>query len=467
MAIVHVGTLTLQVKDIGTRREFVERLIEEIEEQVRKVATRCIEEALEVEVNRLLRRGWYERRRQKRKRRSRARCRQCGSQDPQHFRRDGHYTRYLDTSWGRLRISVPQLECICGGWVQMPFKTLRRRQRIWDDLEGEIRARSGWGMSLRWIKEWVDDRLRSSVGLRTLNRCVREMAELVLPWQDQRVERVPPVVRVDGIWITLMLPTGEVKADRLGRQRPVKRAHKLPVLVAQGVWPASGRQEVVAWVLGRAEDEASWEALLTQMWERGIEPARGLCLLVGDGAAGLEAARRTVYWDVAFQRCVFHKLRNIWRDILLPEGAEGKAARAYRRRFIRSAARIWQAVDETQARRLQRQFCRKWEAEQPTAVATLQRDFDATLTFYRVQTQAAQRGQRWPARQLRTNSPLEREFRTCRRRLRSAVLFHSPAGLAATLHQWIVRRAASRTGALPRQWHLSLERALADAARFS
>jgi hypothetical protein len=66
MAIVHVGTLTLQVKDIGTRREFVERLIEEIEEQVRKVATRCIEEALEVEVNRLLRRGWYERRRQKR-----------------------------------------------------------------------------------------------------------------------------------------------------------------------------------------------------------------------------------------------------------------------------------------------------------------------------------------------------------------------------------------------------------------
>ena len=108
MAIVHVGTLTLQVKDIGTRREFVERLIEEIEEHVREVATRCIEEALEVEVNRLLRRGWYERRRQKRKRRSRARCRQCGSQDPQHFRRDGHYTRYLDTSWGRLRISVPR-----------------------------------------------------------------------------------------------------------------------------------------------------------------------------------------------------------------------------------------------------------------------------------------------------------------------------------------------------------------------
>jgi transposase-like protein len=322
-------------------------------------------------------------------------------------------------------------------------------------------------MSLRWVKECIDARLSSSVSLRTLNRCMRELAQLVLPWQEQPVDAVPPVVRVDGIWVTLMLHTGQVKTDRLGRQRPVKQAHTLPILVAQGVWPASGRQEIVAWVLGRAEDEASWEALLTQMWERGICPERGFCLLVGDGAAGLEAARRTVYWDVAFQRCIFHKLRNIWRDILLPEALEGKAARAYKRRFIRSAARIWQAPDEKQARRRQRQFCRKWETEQPMAIATLQRDFDATLTFYRIQAQAAQRGQFWPARQLRTNSPLEREFRTCRRRLAGAVLFHSPSGLAAVIHQWLVRRSASRAHALPRHWHRSLERALADVTGFS
>jgi putative transposase len=467
MAIVHVGRLTLQVKEKGTRREFVERLIGQIEEHVRQVVARCIEEALEAEVNTLLKRGWYERRKPRRRRRSGARCRQCGSQDPQDFRRDGHYQRYLDTHWGRLRINVPQVECMCEGWVQVPFKTLRSRQRIWDDLEGEIRERYGWGMSLRWIKECIDARLSSSVSLRTLNRCVRELAQLVVPWQEQLVDTVPPVVRVDGIWVTLMMHTGEVRRDRIGRQRSVKQAHKVPVLVAQGVWPASGRQEIVAWVLGGAEDEASWEALLTQMWERGIEPERGLCLLVADGAAGLEAARRTVYWEVAFQRCIFHKLRNIWRDILLPEGLEGKTAQAYKRRFIRSAARIWQAPDEKQARRRQCQFCRKWEADQPTAVATLQRDFDATLTFYRLQAAAAQRGQLWPARRLRTNSPLEREFRTCRRRLAGAVLFHSPAGLAAMLHQWLVRRTASRANALPRHWHLSLERALADVAGFS
>jgi transposase-like protein len=322
-------------------------------------------------------------------------------------------------------------------------------------------------MSLRWIKEWVDSRLSSSVSLHTLNRCVRELARLALPWQEKPVDDVPPVVRVDGIWVTLMIPTGEVKTDRRGRHRASKQAHKVPILMAQGVWPASGQQEIVAWVLGRSEDEASWEALLTQMWHRGISPERGLRLLVGDGSPGLEAARRTVYWDVDFQRCVFHKLRNIWRDILLPEGSEGKMARAYKRRFIRSVARIWQASDEKQARRRHSQFCRKWAAEQPVAIATLQRDFDATLTFYRIQTHAAQRQQLWPARQLRTTSPLEREFRSCRRRADSAVLFHSPSGLAAVIHQWLIRRITKRANAPPLHWHRSLERALADFNGFS
>lgn len=467
MAIVHVGTLRLQVEGKGTRRVWVEGLVAQIEQSVRQVVARCIEEALEAEVTVELQRGWYERRQPRCRRRSAARCKQCGSRNPQEFRRDGHYQRSLDTGWGRLSINVPQVECICGGWVQVPFQTLRPRQRIWDDLEGEIRERFGWGMSLRWIKECLDARLGSSVGLRTLNRRVRQMAQLVRPWQQQPVDAVPPVVRVDGIWVTLMVPSGAVKADRLGRQRPVKQAHKVPILVAQGVWPSSGDQEIVAWVLGSAEDEDSWEALLTQMWERGIQPERGLRLLIGDGAVGLEGARRTVYWDVPFQRCVFHKLRNLWRDILLPEGLEAQAARAYKRRFIRSAARIWQAEDEKQARRRYSQCCLQWEAEQPLAIATLQRDFKDTLTFYRIQAAVAQRGELWPARQLRTNSPLEREFRSCRRRLAGAVLFHSATGLAAALHQWLTRRTASRAHLPPRYWHLSLERALAGVARIS
>lgn len=349
----------------------------------------------------------------------------------------------------------------------MPFQTLRRRQRIWDDLEAEIREEYGWGKSLRWLKACVDAKLGGSVGLRTLNQRMHELAGLVPQWQEEELADVPPVVRVDGLWVTLMFDTKEKKRDKLGRQRVVKEAKKVPLLVAQGVWPESERQEVVAWVIGEAENEESWEALLTQMFERGICPERGLRLLVADGTAGLPPARRTVYWDVAFQRCVFHKLRNIWKAIVLPQGMEGKAAKAYKRRFIRSAARIWQAATEKEARRLQHKFCKKWAEKQPDAIDTLQRDFDDTLTFYRVQEAAALAGESWPAHHLRTTSLLEREFRAWRRRLRGAVLFHSSQGLTAVVHQLLVRRMCTRDGAPPGTWQLSLERALAASGPFS
>jgi transposase-like protein len=240
----------------------------------------------------------------------------------------------------------------------------------------------------------------------------------------------------------------------------VKQGHKVPILVAQGVWPARGRQEVVAWVIGNAEDEASWEALLTQMVERGIRPARGLRLLVVDGAAGFEAARQTVFWDVPVQRCVFHKLRNIYRDLVVPEDLSRKQKRAYRRRFIRSVARIWQADSEKEARKRQSQFCTKWQDKQPQAIDTLRRDFELTLTFYHLQTQAAQRGEQWPAQYLRTTSHLEREMRVLRRRLAPAVLFHSTRGLEAVIHQRLVRRTAERANMPPGSWQLALERAL-------
>lgn len=461
MHIVHLGSVVLQVEREASRHEFVEKLRKQLREIVRQVVGRCIEEALDAEVTALLRREWYQRRRMEDRQRTVAVCTRCGSRYARDFRRDGHYQRHLDMQWGRVRISVPQVECACGGHVQISFQTLRHRQGVWDDLEEEIRECSGWGMSLRQTKASIDARLQSSVGLRTLNARIQEMSKLVPEWRKRRLEEIPPVVRVDGIWLTLMSDTEEQKRDALGRLRRVKEGRKVAVLVAQGVWPQSGKQAVVAWVVGQAEDEQSWEALLTQMYERGICPEQGLRLIVVDGVSAFEAARKTVYWDVPVQRCIFHKLHNIRRDLVLPEELSRRAARAYRRRFMRSARRIWQAPDEQEARRRQRQFCDKWQARQPEAVATLRRDFDATLTFYRIQARAAQDDEPWPARHLRTTSHLEREMRAFRHRLASAVLFHSTQGLEAVVHQLIVRRANERDGALPGSWQLSLERAVA------
>ena len=144
---------------------------------------------------------------------------------------------------------MPQVECQCGGGVRVSYRTLKPRQRIWKDIEAEFRSAYGYGMSLRRIKAQRDEVLGRSLGLRTINARVHEAASCLPLWQETKVGEPPPVVRMDGIWVTLMKTTGNQKKDKLGRQRQVKTGKRIPILVAQGVWPASGRQEVIAWVI--------------------------------------------------------------------------------------------------------------------------------------------------------------------------------------------------------------------------
>lgn len=195
----------------------------------------------------------------------------------------------------------------------------------------------------------------------------------------------PPVVRVDGIWITILFATRETITDQLGRKRPMKRAKRIPILAAQGVWPTTGRTQLLAWSCAEGEDTGSWQKFLERLYEAGVTPENGLAMLTADGAKGYQAAYENIYWRTPLQRCVSHKLHNIARAIHTPTELDREAAHQYRSHFLRSAAQIWQAPDEDQARERFTQFCQTWQAHQPKAIATLKRDFEATLTFYAVQ----------------------------------------------------------------------------------
>ncbi len=466
MTSIPLGTAEIQIERQGSRRAYVERLQECINEIVREVVARCIEAALDAEVTELLGREWYKRRESVPHKVTDAQCTRCGTQAAWCFERDGHYPRQLDTNWGHIHFGMPQLECDCGGHVRVEFQTVRPRQRIWDDVEAEMREHYGWGESLRAIKAGLDRRIGSSLGLRTINERIHAVQTVVHQWRQRKQPECPPVVRLDGLWVPQMVRTGETRIDALGRKRPVKRGERRPLLVAQGVWPASGRQAVVAWVLSAGEDSQGWLKLLQQMWERNIRPQAGLRLLVADGTTGLTPVRKLVYWNVPFQRCIFHKLDNVWDAITSPNELSRSEARDYKKKVLQGAKRIWQAADEETAREQQTDWCLQWEREQPDAVATVRRDFDQTVTFYQVQAAAARRGEQWPATDLRTTSHLERLFRGVRRRVRQALVLHSPTGLEALAYQCFTRWAAGQSSQ-PRDradWPLKLERVIAGAA---
>lgn len=438
MLIVPIGNVLLQAPD-GEVPDLALQVMENIALALPSIIGQMLNQHLEMEVTRFLGREPYQRRRHVKRKETQVKCSKCQSQERQKFWRNGTYPRGLETKYGHTQIGMPQLKCECGGHVRFDFKTVGARQRFGVDVQVFVQKEYQAGQSYRQIKTKLDDSLHSSVGLRTLNKQVLAVGEQANSCKTWEKGCAPPVVRFDGIWLTVMFATGEVRRDKKGRLRPVKQAKKVPILAAQGVWPATGRTELIAWMQAEGEDEKSWQTFMEKLWEAGLTPENGLKLVVSDGGTGFEAAYQNMYWFVLRQRCIFHKLKNLARALKLAHDLDQEAKKKFSTDFLRSAARIWQAETKTQALHLYQAFCETWQKTQPKAIQTLQRDFEATLAFYDAQEYAETIGDQWPARFLRTTSPLERMFREFRRRFRQAVLFHSNAGLLAATAQIAAR----------------------------
>jgi transposase-like protein len=420
----------------GIVKHELPRLLKELHENLAEVVVAYAERWLNAELRRQvvagLGRGEYVRRQQVHGR-TQFECQRCGSRWRRQFSRNGYRPRGLDVGVGHLQIELPRVRCECGGSVSLHLEGLRPRQRWGDDLAALVAHWTELGYSLREMKAELDEALHTSVGLRSLHKRFHALADRIPGWRGRRLRDVPPVVMLDAVWLTLMVDTDETRQDRSGRQRRVKKRVKQAVMIALGIWPETGRKQVLDWEVGRGpgEDKDSWLRLLNRLEKRGLHPHFGLQLFVTDGGGGLIAALEEVFWDVPRQRCIFHKIRNVFGKLVTPQGLVDAKRNAYRRKFAQQLARIWLPDTRQEALKRYRRFCRRWHPYQPQAVATLEHDFPDTLTFYQVR----QRNRLWSPVYLRTTSLLERLNRKVQARMHTAGAFHSNAGLEAMLAQ--------------------------------
>lgn len=419
-------TIRLRTAEVnwGSGKQVLRGFMDTLQKKVKQQVEWELSQGLEEEAGRYLGREYHERRAENNRRQTQARCQKCGSGRQRDFSRNGHRRRQLVTLWGVLNIWLPRVACQCGGSVKVNFSLLGAYQRLWEDVDMRVEQWAEMGLSLRQMQTELNESLQTNVGLRVLNERLQAIRQPV----DTLLTSVPPVVMLDAIWVTVLRPTGDYKKDKRGRMRPVKRKHKVPVLVAIGVWPQSGKWEVLDWELATREDEAGWIAFLERLETRGVYRERGLELLIHDGGKGLTAALKKIFPFVPRQRCVFHKLRNIWQAIAFPEDLSRKQAAKFRRDIFRQAAAIYRADTLQQAIELRDAFRERWRATQPELVATLLRDWHDTITFYKT----LHRFPDWQVSSLRTTSLVERVNRKLRRLFRAANAYHSDAGLLAT-----------------------------------
>jgi transposase-like protein len=349
------------------------------------------------------------------------RCRRCGSQTRRHFQRNGHYRRGMVTRWGRITgILVPMVRCRrCGGYVAGVFPFLRKHARLWDDLLEQALLDCSLGLSLRQQIERQEAEGLWPVGLQALNRRVNEVTPTLRRMREDPFADIPPIVQCDGLYLSVMERTRQVKRDALRRLRRRLRRRKRVALVALGLWP-DGRHQVLSWALADSESEEAWRDLLLELHARGLTREAGLRLLIGDGARGLKSAFDFVYYgQVPCQLCHFHKIQRIaHRDHLLE--------RVHRGQLLHDAGHVLAGQSRAEVYSRLGVFCQKWQERERFSVRCFLRDFNRCLAYLEV---AGLEGVAFA----RTTSHAERLMRELRRKVRNLGPLVTDVGAEAAL----------------------------------
>src|SRR4051794_11183980 len=435
---------------------------EQVQQQVGEVVRQAVEAALEAEVTAGLGRERYTRRRSAPPRPLGAVCSRCQQDWTWRSYRAGHYPRTVLTLLAAVTVRVPRLRCCCGGTIPVAFATVGRYERAWGDVQERARELAGLCVSLqdaRTVLAWTSGQ---PVACSTLQGWGHQAAALADALRAGPLGRVPPVVLLDGLWIKLLIETGERYQDRQGRDRPQVRRVRVPLLIAYGVDPGSGERWLVDWERAAAEDQASWQRLLERLQTRGLTSAAGFTLFVHDGGSGLEAALNEVDCgpSVLRQRCVFHVLRTV-RDAVRGEPGMKRADRQARRReVLAQAAPIWDTTERDTCRRRWERFAATWRSREPEAVAALERAFEATLGYCTAIAWARERGEVWAPHYVRTTSALERVNRALRQKARQVGAFQAERAVAAALAVVLAHRQLIRELPPADLWAESLEAGL-------
>jgi hypothetical protein len=182
------------------------------------------------------------------------RCQTCRSKAVRDFTRNGYRRRNLLTPLGWIEFELSRVRCRCGGCVMLDFTGLVRPYQRISNLVGEQNQR--WyrlGMSLRQLQTGLAQSTMGPLALRTLLQRVQQSTPF------SRHAGVPPVLQVDAIWVTQVLPTGRTVYDRKGRKRMHKGRYKRPVFVALGIWPDTNQAQVLDWMVGHNEEAQAWQ----------------------------------------------------------------------------------------------------------------------------------------------------------------------------------------------------------------
>jgi len=210
------------------------------------------------------------------------------------------------------------------------------------------------GMTTREIEEHIHEIYGIELSPQFVSRATEQAQQQITEWQNRPLERVYPVIFVDGLRVSVRTDKGVLKKC---------------VYTVLGVG-ISGKQEVLGLWIEETEGARFWLKVINDLKARSVQDVLILC---GDGLTGLPEAARAVFPAVDVQLCVVHQIRNATRFVSYKD----------RKPFCADMRPIYTAPTIEAAESALDRFEQIWGRKYPMAVASWRQHWQELTTFYK------------------------------------------------------------------------------------
>jgi putative transposase len=365
---------------------------------------KAIGAALEYEIERFVGAGWHQR-----------------SPAERRTYRSGYRPRRLMVLGREVTFRMPRVRM-----AGFRSELLGFRKRRSDEMDRAIVNAYVAGASMRETTALLHQMWGTSVCPATISELVRQLDARRRKFQARRLSDDYLYLVLDAMHVRCQVaPSCRLRGTRKGQS-----VRKVAVLLVRGIRLDGGR-ELVDFRLAPGERESAWQAFLLSLYRRGLR-GRGTALFIHDGSEGLENALDSVFGPGGRQRCICHKLGNLWDAV-----RDKEAHKSIRR----EAAAIYDVDTAAEARERLAAFAASWRDREPQALASLEADFEKTLLFLAVPREHRS----W----VTTTNPLERYIRELRRRTRTMGTFQGLMSCRCLVYVAIWKLSNERRNAIP------------------
>lgn len=262
--------------------------------------------------------------------------------------RNGYSKKTVKTQLGEVDIKVPRDR---NGEYEPQI--IGKYSRNVDGMEEKILALYSCGMSQRDIADQIKNLYDIDISDGPVSKIVEKITPEITAWQNRPLESVYPFIFMDAIHY-------KVKENH---QYITKAAY-----IVLGI-QLDGHKDILGVWIGEHESAKFWLSVMNDLRNRGIKDVYVFCV---DGLTGFREAINAAFPHSQIQRCIIHQIRSSTKYVSY------KDIKA----VMTDLKKIYQAINEDEARNALIQFKENWAKTYPSCVRSWEENWDILSTFF-------------------------------------------------------------------------------------